>query len=162
MDSNATDSSTSGSRHAPPLVVITDTDQSGILIIAGALGLVFAVISILIRLFIRYEFRTRFSKDDVACFASMVMTPVISPCLGTVRQNIKMVSASLTAIRYLALCKPPSSLLPHPKALEKLWPIFPTQMSRSGKRLVHLRHHRRSGRVLRSRSDMEWLLEPLR
>src|SRR3569833_897563 len=115
MDSNATDSSTSGSRHAPPLVVITDTDQSGILIIAGALGLVFAVISILIRLFIRYEFRTRFSKDDVACFASMVMTPVNTHKQETKHQNKKKETTTQTTKKYLALCKPPSSLLPHPK-----------------------------------------------
>ncbi len=63
---------------APPLGAISDTKQDGVLIITAALGLVFALISSLIRLFIRYEFSSRFAKDDVASFFSMVSTRSIT------------------------------------------------------------------------------------
>ncbi|KAB5513115.1 hypothetical protein GE09DRAFT_638123 [Coniochaeta sp. 2T2.1] len=60
---------------SPPLTVITSTDQSGIVIIATALALIFAFVSILLRLFIRVEFRHRFFGDDIVallCMASLL------------------------------------------------------------------------------------------
>ena len=57
---------------SPPLSIITDTDQSGILLITTALGLILAFVSILIRLFIRVGLGARFAKDDFASFFSMV------------------------------------------------------------------------------------------
>ncbi|OIW26306.1 hypothetical protein CONLIGDRAFT_683294 [Coniochaeta ligniaria NRRL 30616] len=49
---------------SPPLTVITPTDQGGIVVIAAALALIFALVSIVLRLFIRVEFRRRFFGDD--------------------------------------------------------------------------------------------------
>jgi len=55
-----------------PLTVITSTDQSGVVLIATSLGLGFAIISILLRIFIRLEFRNQIAKDDVLAFVAMV------------------------------------------------------------------------------------------
>jgi hypothetical protein len=60
-----------------PLTVITPTNQSGIVIIATALALVFALVSVLLRLFIRVEFRQRFAGDDVATFISMASSSAV-------------------------------------------------------------------------------------
>jgi len=57
---------------SPPFTVITETDRSGILLIAISLGLVAAFVFTLIRLFIRMEFNARLAKDDIASFVSMV------------------------------------------------------------------------------------------
>ncbi|ERT01164.1 hypothetical protein HMPREF1624_02406 [Sporothrix schenckii ATCC 58251] len=57
----------------PPLKAVTDTDQGGILAIAASLGLVFGVISLLIRTYVRIECRAAFGKDDYAAFLSMVV-----------------------------------------------------------------------------------------
>jgi hypothetical protein len=56
-----------------PLTVITATDQGGVVIIATALALVFALVSVLLRLFVRVEFRHRWSGDDLAAMSSMVL-----------------------------------------------------------------------------------------
>ncbi|CAK7200080.1 hypothetical protein SEUCBS139899_002769 [Sporothrix eucalyptigena] len=56
----------------PPLKAVTDTDQGGVLAITASLGLVFGVISLLIRTYVRIECRASFGKDDYAAFASMV------------------------------------------------------------------------------------------
>lgn len=55
-----------------PLAIITPTDQSGVILIATALCLIFALFALLIRLFIRFGFRSEFAKDDIAAFGSMV------------------------------------------------------------------------------------------
>ncbi|KAL1898251.1 hypothetical protein Sste5346_003658 [Sporothrix stenoceras] len=57
----------------PPLKAVTDTDQGGILAITASLGLVFGVISLLIRTYVRIECRATFGKDDYAAFFSMVI-----------------------------------------------------------------------------------------
>jgi hypothetical protein len=41
-------------------------------LIATSLGLAFALISLVIRIFIRIDFRQAFARDDVAAVASMV------------------------------------------------------------------------------------------
>lgn len=56
----------------PPLKAVTDTDHGGILAITASLGLVFGVISLLIRTYVRIECRASFGKDDYAAFLSMV------------------------------------------------------------------------------------------
>jgi hypothetical protein len=68
------DSNTTGllPGQSPALTVITSTDRSGIVLIATALGLIFAIISLLIRLFIRLEFRHQFARDDIAAALAMV------------------------------------------------------------------------------------------
>jgi hypothetical protein len=50
---------------SPPLTIITPIDQSGVVLITTALGLIFGLISLLIRMFIRLEFQTGFSRDDI-------------------------------------------------------------------------------------------------
>jgi hypothetical protein len=57
---------------SPPLTIITSTDRSGIVLIATALGLAFALISLLIRVLIRLEFRHRFARDDIVAALAMV------------------------------------------------------------------------------------------
>lgn len=57
----------------PPLKAVTDTDQGGVLAITASLGLVFGVISLLIRTYIRIECRATFGRDDYAAFLSMVV-----------------------------------------------------------------------------------------
>ncbi|CAK7210898.1 hypothetical protein SCUCBS95973_000948 [Sporothrix curviconia] len=55
----------------PPLKAVTATDQGGILAITASLGLVFGVISLLIRTYVRIECRASFGKDDHVAFLSM-------------------------------------------------------------------------------------------
>ena len=57
----------------PPLKAVTATDQGGILAITASLGLVFGVISLLIRTYVRIECRASFGRDDYTAFASMVV-----------------------------------------------------------------------------------------
>lgn len=57
---------------SPPLTIITSTNQSGVVLIATALGLIFGLISLLIRMFIRLEFRTGFARDDILAAVAMV------------------------------------------------------------------------------------------
>ncbi len=52
-----------------PLTKITATDQSGVVLIATALGLAFALISVLIRAYVQIGIRT---SADVAASCSMV------------------------------------------------------------------------------------------
>ena len=81
MDPQETDSSVDGGLlpgQSPPFSIVTDSNHSGILLIATALCLIIAFVSILIRLFIRLGFRSEFAKDDIACFGSMVLNPFTS------------------------------------------------------------------------------------
>jgi hypothetical protein len=57
---------------SPPLEVITATDQRGVIIIATTLGLIFASISLLIRLYLQLEIRHQVGRDDVAVLLAMV------------------------------------------------------------------------------------------
>ncbi|KAM7188890.1 hypothetical protein V8F20_010399 [Naviculisporaceae sp. PSN 640] len=56
---------------SPPLTVVTATDQTGVVIIGAILALVFSVISMFIRLFIRSKFQNEFAKDDTAAFVAL-------------------------------------------------------------------------------------------
>ncbi|CAK7265711.1 hypothetical protein SEPCBS119000_001658 [Sporothrix epigloea] len=56
----------------PPLKAVTDTDHGGILAITAILGLIFGIISLLIRTYVRIECRASFGKDDYVAFLSMV------------------------------------------------------------------------------------------
>jgi hypothetical protein len=60
------------SGQSAPLASITSTDERGIVLIATSLGLAFALISLVIRIFIRIDFHQAFARDDVAAVASMV------------------------------------------------------------------------------------------
>lgn len=55
-----------------PLAVITPTDHSGLILITAALGLTFAVVSLFIRAYVRYEFSNRYARDDLLVAAAMV------------------------------------------------------------------------------------------
>ncbi|KAF8855459.1 hypothetical protein BDZ45DRAFT_793423, partial [Acephala macrosclerotiorum] len=57
---------------SPPFEVITATDQSGVVLIAAALGLIFAFISLLIRVYLQFQVRHQVSLDDVAVFVAML------------------------------------------------------------------------------------------
>jgi hypothetical protein len=48
-----------------PLATITSTDHRGLIAIATALGLIFSLISLVIRGYVRYEFSNSFGADDV-------------------------------------------------------------------------------------------------
>lgn len=57
----------------PPVAVITDTDKGGVALIVTGLGLAFAFVSALIRIYVRYEFSpNRFSWDDGIIGAAFV------------------------------------------------------------------------------------------
>ncbi len=77
MDSNSTHSNATaaGSQNTGPpaaLAAITPTNHTGIVLIGTALALVFSVVSMLIRLYIRFQIRHEFSLDDTASIAAVV------------------------------------------------------------------------------------------
>ena len=77
MDSNSTHSNDTapGSQNAGPpgaLAAITPTNHTGIVLIGTALALVFSVVSMFIRIYIRFQFRHEFSLDDIASIAAVV------------------------------------------------------------------------------------------
>jgi hypothetical protein len=55
-----------------PLTIITPTNHSGIVLITTALCLAFALVSMLIRVFIRLDFRNQVARDDVIALTAMV------------------------------------------------------------------------------------------
>jgi hypothetical protein len=57
---------------SPPLSVLTPTDQTGVVLIATALGLVFAVVSLLIRYFIRVDLQNKVAADDILATLALV------------------------------------------------------------------------------------------
>lgn len=57
---------------SPPLAALTDTNRSGIVLITTSLCLIFALLSITIRLYVRLQFRHQIDRDDFASFVSMV------------------------------------------------------------------------------------------
>jgi hypothetical protein len=57
---------------SPPLTVISPTNQGGVILIITALGMVFALVSILIRLYIRLQIRHAYERDDTAIAVAMV------------------------------------------------------------------------------------------
>ncbi|KFY95000.1 hypothetical protein V498_03592 [Pseudogymnoascus sp. VKM F-4517 (FW-2822)] len=63
---------------SPPLTVISPTDQGGVVLIITALGMVFALVSILIRLYIRLQIRHTYERDDTAVAIAMVFSIVQS------------------------------------------------------------------------------------
>lgn len=94
MDSNSTAGLLPG--QDAPLAVVTATDQTGIIIITTAFAMVFALVSICIRIFIRMEFHHAFSVDDHFSIASMVSFVILLPILtrkekplrGTIRIHV--------------------------------------------------------------------------
>ncbi|KUJ14945.1 uncharacterized protein LY89DRAFT_649533 [Mollisia scopiformis] len=56
-----------------PLEVLTATDQSGVILIAAALGLIFAIISLLIRVYLQLEVRHHVARDDAAVLLAMLV-----------------------------------------------------------------------------------------
>lgn len=74
----AAESSTSHSLpgQSPPLAALTQTDRSGIVVIATSLCLVFGLFSMAIRISVRQYFRrAQLAWDDVASITSMVGCP---------------------------------------------------------------------------------------
>lgn len=57
---------------SPPLTVISPTNQGGVILIITALGMVFALVSILIRLYIRLQIHHAYERDDTAIAVAMV------------------------------------------------------------------------------------------
>lgn len=72
MASNGTDTPALLPGQSPPLTVLTPTDQTGVLYITTAIGLVFAVISLLIRYFIRVDLQNKLSADDIVASLALV------------------------------------------------------------------------------------------
>src|SRR6266480_4820481 len=64
MASNATEGLPPGD--SPPLAIITSSDHSGVVLITTALAFSFTLVSLLIRIFIRFEHRNP-SYDDLIC-----------------------------------------------------------------------------------------------
>jgi hypothetical protein len=61
----------------PPYAVVTDTDHSGYIIIAVALGITFVILSSLIRIFLRISFVQRPGLDDT--FLAVATVGIIKP-----------------------------------------------------------------------------------
>jgi hypothetical protein len=57
-----------------PLATITPTDHRGLVAIATALGLIFSLISIVIRAYVRYQFSNSFGTDDVVIAVAFVLS----------------------------------------------------------------------------------------
>lgn len=62
----------------PPLSVITPTDQGGVILIVTALCMIFSLISILIRVYVRLQLRHTIMRDDVMVSASMIFSIIQS------------------------------------------------------------------------------------
>jgi hypothetical protein len=63
-----------------PLMVISSTDQGGVILITTALGLAFALVSLFIRAYVRYGFSPgRFAWDDGFILAAVVSSFTPSP-----------------------------------------------------------------------------------
>ena len=64
----------------PPLMIISGTDKGGVILITTALGLAFAFVSLLIRVYVRYGFSPgRFAWDDGFILAAVVGSLGLSP-----------------------------------------------------------------------------------
>ncbi|KUI63712.1 hypothetical protein VM1G_10502 [Cytospora mali] len=59
---------------SPPLAALTDTNRSGIVLITTSLCLIFALLSMTIRLYVRLQFRHQIDRDDLASFTSMAFS----------------------------------------------------------------------------------------
>jgi hypothetical protein len=69
MDSNST---TLLPGQSPPISIITATDQSGVVLIATALALTIALISLLMRVYMQLQIRHQYASDDFIAMGSMV------------------------------------------------------------------------------------------
>ncbi|KFY42604.1 hypothetical protein V495_04422 [Pseudogymnoascus sp. VKM F-4514 (FW-929)] len=63
---------------SPPLAVISPTNQGGVVLIITALCMVFALVSILIRLYIRLQIRHAYERDDSAVAIAMLFSIIQS------------------------------------------------------------------------------------
>ncbi len=127
MDSNPTDanpaapSSSTSAPSIPPLAAITPTDHTGIVLIGTALALVFSVVSMLIRIYIRLQFRHEFSLDDISSISAVVGLDARS-CVSRRRAprppvlrcvvSIAQMAVQLTTRRQYRLSSPASSSRP--------------------------------------------------
>lgn len=71
MDSNST---TLLPGQSPPISIITATDKSGVVLIATALALAIALISLLMRFYMQSQIRHQYAPDDMVAMGSMVST----------------------------------------------------------------------------------------
>lgn len=66
---------------SPPVAIITPTDQRGVLWIVAALCLVTAVLSLLIRGYVRAEFSQSYGHDDVSILGAFVRCERMRTCI---------------------------------------------------------------------------------
>ncbi|OAA67119.1 hypothetical protein SPI_01695 [Niveomyces insectorum RCEF 264] len=89
---------TSNTTLLPPLKAVTATDQGGILAIAASLGLVFGIVSLLMRVYVRVECRAAFGKDDMAAVLSMAVTALQSIIVFlAIKRGFGEITSDLTA-----------------------------------------------------------------
>jgi hypothetical protein len=74
MDSNST---TLLPGQSPPISMITATDQSGVVLIATALALTIAFISLLMRVYMQLQIRHQYAPDDFIAMGSMVSSSTL-------------------------------------------------------------------------------------
>jgi hypothetical protein len=74
MDSNST-SLLPG--QSPPISIITAADQSGVVLIATALALTIAFISLLMRVYMQLQIRHQYATDDFITMGSMVSNSML-------------------------------------------------------------------------------------
>jgi len=109
-----------------PLAAVTATDQGGVVVIGTALALVFALVSILIRLYVRFQFqRSVVSRDDVASAASLVFFIIqaglvfgqVHQGLGKTMEDVSPFGlVALQKVRQLQRFAPPDVKLTSPRA----------------------------------------------
>lgn len=83
--------------NSAPLATITSTDHRGLVGIATALALIFSLISLVIRGYVRYEFSNSFGTDDVviavaflfSIFQSATVFVEVGKGLGRIITDIK-------------------------------------------------------------------------
>ena len=57
---------------APPIAIVTPTDQRGVLWIVTWFCLATAIVSLLIRIYVRIAFSQSYGKDDISIFGAFV------------------------------------------------------------------------------------------
>lgn len=102
---------------SPPLSVITPTDHSGIVLIVTILGIIFALISIIIRVYIRLQRRNAFARDDVAATIAMVSICIWNICYFKLELTITRYSPSYNLV--LSLLELPMAMARPSKASQR-------------------------------------------
>lgn len=83
-----------------PLATITSLDQGGVVVIATSLGLAFALVATVLRIYMQLDFRRRLSQDDFTAVAAFVSrTMAVSNKLLTVGRCSRWLKPVLSSLQ---------------------------------------------------------------